>query len=173
MSWKSPHEVLLGTSPSYQHLRVFGCLCYGRNAYISHKFDARSLPGIFIGYPLGQKGYIIYDLASKQIYVSRDVTFYETNFPFQGLSTNPPPLFPLPMLDSLENIEIPHNEPDTADGHQSNEGPSHSDLHNDIGWDSEPSQDAGDPLIAPTPAQHSIDGQLDLNYAHESSTTGQ
>lgn len=71
------------TSPSYSHLRVFGCLCYGHNVlHKIHKFDKRAKPGIFIGYPHAQKAYKVFDLETKTIYTSRDVTFHETTFPY-------------------------------------------------------------------------------------------
>ena len=37
---------------------------------------------MFIGYPFGKKGWELYDLESKEIFVSRDVIFYEDIFPF-------------------------------------------------------------------------------------------
>ncbi|KAK3000579.1 hypothetical protein RJ639_021789 [Escallonia herrerae] len=46
------------------------------------KFAPRAKPGIFVGYPNGQKGYRIYDLESKRIYVSRDVQFLEGIYPY-------------------------------------------------------------------------------------------
>ena len=54
---------------------------------ITHKFDARAKPGIFVGYSYGQKGYHIYDLETHKIYVSRDVIFHESIFPFHDLSS--------------------------------------------------------------------------------------
>ena len=51
----TPYEKLLGKVPAYEHFRYFGCLCYGH---------------------LNRKGYIIYDLGDKSIYVSRDVQFF-------------------------------------------------------------------------------------------------
>lgn len=34
-------------------------------------------------YPVGQKGYKVYDKATKEIHVSRDVIFFEERFPFK------------------------------------------------------------------------------------------
>ncbi|KAJ0085512.1 hypothetical protein Patl1_07285 [Pistacia atlantica] len=85
LHYKSPHQVLLGTVPLYSSLRVFGCLCFAKNMNIQHKFDERAKPGIFVGYPYGQKGYRIYDCKTHQIYVSRDVIFHESIFPYRDL----------------------------------------------------------------------------------------
>ena len=87
---KTPHEMVLGNPLSYSHLKVFGCLCFAHNLSPQrHKLDARSKLGIFIGYPFGQKGYKIYDLAIRTIYTSKDVLFYEHVSLFELLySTN-------------------------------------------------------------------------------------
>lgn len=79
---RSPHELLLGSTPNYKNLRVFGCLCYAKNTSIKNKYDSRAQPGIFIGYPFNHKGYKVLDLETKNIYVSRDIIFHETLFPF-------------------------------------------------------------------------------------------
>ena len=48
---KTPYEVLLGKSPTYDHLRSFGCLCYGHvNSKPRDKFAPRAKPGVFVGY---------------------------------------------------------------------------------------------------------------------------
>ncbi|CAH9108163.1 unnamed protein product, partial [Cuscuta europaea] len=46
---KSPFEMLFGKVPSYDHLRVFGCLAYGHDNKRKDKFSERGSPGIFIG----------------------------------------------------------------------------------------------------------------------------
>ncbi|KAK3012143.1 hypothetical protein RJ639_012142 [Escallonia herrerae] len=86
---RTPYEVLFGKVPNYDHLRTFGCLCYGHmNGKPHDKFAPRSKSGIFVGYPNGQKGYRIYDLESKVIYSSRDVQFFESIFPFADKKDN-------------------------------------------------------------------------------------
>ncbi|KAJ8641114.1 hypothetical protein MRB53_017808 [Persea americana] len=74
---------------------------FAHNAHIKHKFDQRAKPGVFVGYPYAQKGYRIYDVHSKTIYVSRDVVFHETIFPFHDVVPNPTPspVIPLPIED--------------------------------------------------------------------------
>lgn len=103
LSSKSPHEVMFTSKPNYSQLRIFGSLCFGRNHNIKHKFDQRAKRGIFVGYPFAQKGYRVFDIASKIIYTSRDVTFYEGVFPYHDLphfSTSPPPVIPLAIPDA-------------------------------------------------------------------------
>ncbi|XP_074337472.1 uncharacterized protein LOC141674666 [Apium graveolens] len=92
LSNRSPHETLIGTVPNYQNLKVFGCLCYAKNNFISNKFDSRAEPGIFIGYPFHHEGYKILDLFTKKIYISRHVKFYEHIFPYNN-ALSPQPYF--------------------------------------------------------------------------------
>ena len=82
LSFKTPFELLYSKPPSFSHLRVFGCLTYATNVHPSHKFDHRSILSIFIGYPVGQKAYKLYDLSNNFFFTSRDVIFHEMVFPF-------------------------------------------------------------------------------------------
>ena len=43
---------------------------------------------MFIGYPYGKKGWKLFDLETKEIFVSRDIEFVETKYPFSiGVTT--------------------------------------------------------------------------------------
>ena len=80
---KSPYEVLFERVPTYDQLRVFGCLCYvHQNGKERDKFCERSRKCVFLGYPYGKKGWHVYNVEKEEYLVSRDVVFHENAFPF-------------------------------------------------------------------------------------------
>ena len=80
---KTPYEVLHGQTPSYTHLHIFGSLCFSCNQNTHRdKFASHNRRCVFMGYPFRQKGWKVYDLETHEFFVSRDVTFFENQFPF-------------------------------------------------------------------------------------------
>ncbi|KAL0399261.1 UNVERIFIED_CONTAM: Retrovirus-related Pol polyprotein from transposon RE1 [Sesamum radiatum] len=101
LNWKSPFEVLYQKPPTYDHLKVFGCLCFASNVTPhKHKFTQRAYKCVFLGYSQLKKAYRVYDLDSNTLLDSRDVIFHETVFPFQSIPLNTDsPSLPLSVPD--------------------------------------------------------------------------
>lgn len=94
LQYKTPFELLCGSPPSYGHHRTFGCLYYATiPRVLRDKFDLRSVPCIFLGYPFAKKGYKLYNLVSKSCFVSRDVQFHEHIFTFYSSPSSFPSVF--------------------------------------------------------------------------------
>jgi len=84
LNFKTPHELLFSTKPTYTHLKNFGCLCF--MSTLKHgrtKFEARAQNYVFLGYPVSKKASKVYNLVTKQIHLSRDLVFHEDYFSFQ------------------------------------------------------------------------------------------
>ena len=83
LNGKTPYEMLYGQQPAYEHLRIFGSLCYAHNQRRNgDKFASRSKKCVFIGYPYGKKRWKLFDFETKEIFFSRDVEFVETKYLF-------------------------------------------------------------------------------------------
>ena len=87
---------------------MFGCACYPHlRPYTPHKLAPRSTECIFLGYPMGTKGYLCLDLTTKCLYTSRHVIFNESKFPYSLLNNSsspsslPPSSFDLSWFSNL------------------------------------------------------------------------
>ncbi|GJW64429.1 ribonuclease H-like domain-containing protein [Tanacetum coccineum] len=105
-----PLTKLYNQTPTYEHLCVFGCLCYPY-VDVAHKLEPRSTPCIFLGYPANHRGYRCLDLVTNKIIISRHVRFDEDFFLFGNFtsSTKPTYDFLLPPIHTTTNV--PTTEP--------------------------------------------------------------
>ncbi|MCH79973.1 retrovirus-related Pol polyprotein from transposon TNT 1-94 [Trifolium medium] len=86
---KCPYELLFKSPPILIHLKVFGCLSFATTLQAHRtKFDSRARKAVFLGFKDGTKGYILYDLQSHALFISRNVVFYENYFPFKDTSNS-------------------------------------------------------------------------------------
>ena len=86
---QAPFELLYNKPLDLSMLRVFGSLCFAST--LSHnrsKLDSIARKCISLGYKLGTKGYILFDLQTRETFVSRQVIFHESSFLFHSLSHN-------------------------------------------------------------------------------------
>ena len=76
-------------SPLITTLRVFGCACWPNlRPYNARKLMFRSQQCVFLGHSAQHKGVKCLDIPIGHVYISRDVVFDETQFPFEKLHPN-------------------------------------------------------------------------------------
>ncbi|WVZ06452.1 hypothetical protein V8G54_019798 [Vigna mungo] len=125
---KTPFQKLYGHPCDISALKVFGCLCYISTLTSNRKkLDPRAHPCIFIGLSLYSKGYLTYDLHTRNIVTSCNVYFYEDHFPSLQTDTIDTPIATITPL-SFTNDSVTLNPfPPPTDQHQpsSSTNPSH------------------------------------------------
>ncbi|KAF0710055.1 hypothetical protein AaE_012679 [Aphanomyces astaci] len=80
---KSPHFKVFNTHPALSYIKTFGCTAFVHIQKVAQpsKLDPRALKAMFIGLPDNRKGYTLMNLHSHARIYSRDVTFWESEFP--------------------------------------------------------------------------------------------
>jgi histone deacetylase 1/2 len=123
----TPVHRLLGIRPNYSSLRVFGCACWPNlRPYNKRKLAFRSTQCAFIGYSPRHKGVKCLEVSSGRVYISRDVVFDETVFPFKHLHPNAGALLRKqillldPSLQIFEQEHVTTNDSHVEDAHTTN-----------------------------------------------------
>ena len=108
LGFATPHFALHRVSPTYNHLRVFGCACYPNlAATAAHKLAPGSTLCVFLSYSAHHKGYRCLDRSTNRVIISRHVSFDEGSFPFAEPS-RPPREADFEFLDDVTtNVPAP------------------------------------------------------------------
>lgn len=89
INYQTPVERLLHEKPDYKSLRVFGCAVWPNlRPFNTRKLAFRSTKCVFLGYSAMHKGFKCLEPSTGRVYISRDVTFDESVFPFSNLHPN-------------------------------------------------------------------------------------
>jgi hypothetical protein len=89
LDFSSPLERLFHEKPNYSGLCIFGCACWPNlRPFNMHKLQFCSKQCVFLGYSNLHKGFKFLDVAGGRGYISRDVVFDETVYPFTKLNPN-------------------------------------------------------------------------------------
>jgi hypothetical protein len=84
---KCPYELLNGELPDLESLKVFGSLAYASTLQANRtKLSDRGRKCIYLGQKPGVKGTILYDLYTKEIFISRNVSFHDHILPYESNS---------------------------------------------------------------------------------------
>lgn len=137
---RTPEEIWTGKKPTVKYMKIFGCKAFSHVPVEKRKkLDPKAIPCIFVGYSLDSKAYRIYNVEKKEIFISRDVQFIESEKGALLLATNTQKnqqdffYFPETVETVVENIE-PHENPII-------EEPEHYAEENQQGSDSSSSSD--------------------------------
>lgn len=112
LNYKIPSEIIFRKPPDYSFLRCFGCLCYAYTLSQNRgKLDPREVACAFIVYSFGKKGYKLFSISTRHIFVSRDVVFHEFVYCFAYLSNSAIPMFPTSPLTHFSHNDFPNSIP--------------------------------------------------------------
>jgi transposase InsO family protein len=77
LNGRTSYEAWHGCKPAVYHLRVFGCLAFGKEFGHISKLDDRSTTRVFISYTEVSKAYRILDPGTQCVRTMRDIVFDE------------------------------------------------------------------------------------------------
>ena len=86
LSWRSPGEVLFGTKGHPEMLKPFGCAAYVKLPDGLSKLGPRAKLCVFLGVDPQAKGYRVWDLENRCVYVRWNVRFDTSFFPWKSVA---------------------------------------------------------------------------------------
>jgi hypothetical protein len=87
---KSPYEMIFNTLPDLNTLKVFGSLAYASTLQANRtKLSSRGRKCVYLGHKQGVKGTVLYDLQTKEIFISRNVIHHDHILPYVTNSSKP------------------------------------------------------------------------------------
>ena len=102
--------------PDYNFLYAFGCTCWPYlRSYNRHKMDFRSKNCIFIGYSVGHRGYKCLDVSIGKIFVSCNVVFDGSLYPYTIPESIEPTAKPTPTILS-PNLNLSPSSSSISEG---------------------------------------------------------
>ena len=105
----SPYELLYESKPDLSTLKTFGSLCFASTLSSNRsQFDPRSRKCVFLGLRTGVKGSVLLDIITNQIFVSRNVIFYDHILPYKA-SSAATDMITFPTLSSPSLLDQPIN----------------------------------------------------------------
>ena len=147
----TPYFLLHKQSPDLNQLKVFGSLVFSSTLQANrNKLAFRARKCVFLSYKHGMKGPVLLDIHNKEVFVSRNVTYHETIFPYQPVSS--PPLWNYYPNTSISNQDSNHNVSDHNDFTSSDQNLSHNSPTQtpfDIPIDTSPTHELTDTPFSP------------------------
>lgn len=88
---KSPYFRLFHKLPEIKHLRIFDLVVFPcLRPFTKHELQPRSSLCVFLGYVLGYKIVLCYNMENHKILISRNVIHDESLYHFKGRKVSPP-----------------------------------------------------------------------------------
>jgi len=83
---KSLYDILYDSSSDLTFIKIFGCEAFAST--LTHnrtKLDPRARWCVYLGHRRGIKGSLLYDSHTREVFLSRNVSFNENSFPFKHI----------------------------------------------------------------------------------------